>query len=205
MFDRGYDTRDFRKDLAAFERKNDIKALKRFLANTEILGGVMPGGSGTVVLPKAGEYTVFSFGSRGLGAFTAGTATRSAPAPDVDAKIVGRTGPKWGVSSTLPAKGTFLFKNADRTVPHMVFLQQVAEGTTTDQFLAAFFSEEQGPPPEFVLPGHLDAGSLSPGRKMTVDYDLPPGQYMIMCLFPDPNMKGMPHAMMGMAEMIHLE
>ncbi len=53
----------------------------------------------------------------------------------MDGKIVGRTGPKWGGSSTLPAKGTFLFKNADQTVPHFVYLQQVAEGTTTDQVL----------------------------------------------------------------------
>lgn len=204
MFDRGYDAGDFKKDLMAFERKNDMKAFKRFLANTEILGGVEPGGSGTIVLPKAGEYAVFSFGSRNLGEFTAGSATRSAPAPDVDGKIVGRTGPKWGGSSTLPAKGTFLFKNADRTVPHMVFLQQVAEGTTTDQVLEAIMSEEQGPPPEWVLPASLETGSLSSGRKMTVDYDLPPGQYVVMCFFPDPNMKGMPHAFMGMLKMIHL-
>lgn len=204
MFDKGYDGRDFRKDLAAFERKNDIKALKRFLANTEILGGVQPGGSGTIVLPKAGEYAVFSFGSRDLGQFTAGRATRSAPAPAVDGKIVGRTGPKWGGSSHLPAKGTFLFKNADRTVPHFVLMQQVAEGTTKEQVLEVLMSEEQGPPPEWFLPATLETGSLSPGRKMTVDYDLPPGQYVVLCFFPDPNMKGMPHALMGMVEMIHL-
>jgi hypothetical protein len=204
MFDRGYDVGDFRKDLIAFERKNDIKALKRFLANTEILGGFQPGGSGTIVLPKAGDYAVFSFGSRGFGSFTAGKAGRSAPAPDVDGKIIARTGPKWAGSSHLPAKGTFLFKNADRTVPHFVELQQVAEGTTIDQVMEFLTSEEQGPPPAWALPARMDTASLSPGRKMTVDYDLPPGQYVVLCFFPDPNMKGMPHAFMGMVEMIHL-
>jgi hypothetical protein len=203
MFDRGYDVGDFRKDLTAFERKQDMKAFKRFLANTEILGGVQPGGSGTVVLPKAGEYAVFSFGSRGFGRFTAGKATRSAPMPDVDGKIIGRTGPKWAGSDHMPAKGTFLFKNADRTVPHMIEMQQVAEGTTVDQVMEALQSESQGPP-SWALPARMDTGSLSPGRKMTVDYDLPPGQYVVMCFFPDPNMKGMPHAFMGMVEMIHL-
>ena len=39
---------------------------------------------------------------------------------------------------------------------------------------------------------------------MTVDYDLPAGQYVIMCFFPDPHMGGMPHALMGMLRMIHL-
>ena len=122
----------------------------------------------------------------------------------MDGKIIGRTGPKWGGSSTLPAKGTFLFKNADQTVPHFVVLQQVAEGTTTDQVLEFLMSEEEGPPPEWALPASLETGSLSPGRSMTVDYDLPPGQYVIMCFFPDPNMKGMAHALMGMLKMIHL-
>jgi hypothetical protein len=201
-FDRGYDIRDFRKDVAAVEKGN-VKALKRALAHTEFLGGFEAGGSGTVVLPRAGEYTVFSFASRGHADFRAG-AVRKARTPDVDGRIVGRQGPKWTGSSMLPAKGTFKFKNADKTVPHFVILQQVAEGTTTDQVLEALRSEQQGPPPPFILPGSLETGSISSGRSMTVNYDLPPGQYVIMCFFPDPNMGGMPHALMGMLRMIHL-
>ena len=50
----------------------------------------------------------------------------------------------------------------------------------------------------------METGTLSPGRSMTADYDLPPGQYVIMCFFPDPKMGGMPHALMGMLRMIHL-
>lgn len=204
MFDRGYQARDFQKDLGAFERRNDIKALKRMLANTTILGGLQPGATGTMMLPKAGTYTVFSFASRDHAILRAGAARKS-PTPDVDGKIIGRAGPKWGGSTHLPAKGTFLFKNADRTkVPHFVVLQQVAEGTTVDQVMEALQSEQEGPPPSFILPASLETGSLSVGRKMTVDYDLPAGQYAVLCFFPDPNMKGMPHAMMGMVKMIHL-
>jgi hypothetical protein len=202
MFDRGYDYDDFSKDLAKFDKGN-VKAFKHALAHSQILGGIQPGGTGTMVLPKAGEYTVFSFSSRGHAEFTAG-ATKQTKAPAVDGKIIGRTGPKWGGSSSLPAKGTFAFKNADKTTPHFVVLQQVAEGTTTDQVLTALQSEEQGPPPDFILPAGLETGSLSPGRSMTVDYKLPPGQYVVMCFFPDPNMGGMPHALMGMLKMIHL-
>jgi hypothetical protein len=203
MFDRGYDLRAFKKDLGAFERRHDIKALKRSVARTTILGGLQPGTSGTIMLPRAGSYTIFSFASRGHAILKAGAARKSST-PDVDGKIIGRAGPNWGGSAHLPAKGTFLFKNADRTAPHFVLLQQVAEGTTTDQVLEALQSEEQGPPPSFILPAHLETGSLSPGRKMTVNYDLPPGQYVVLCFFPDPNMKGMPHAFMGMVKMIHL-
>jgi hypothetical protein len=199
MFDRGYDYGDFRKDIAKVD-KGDIKALKHAIAHTQILGGIEPGGSGTILLPKAGDYTVFSFASRGHAEFSAG-AVRRAPAPDVDGKIIARTGPKWTGSSELPAKGTFLFKNADSTTPHFVILQQVPEGTTTDQVLA-FLQTEAGPPP--FLEASLETGSLSPGRKMTVDYKLPRGQYVIMCFFPDPHNHGMPHALMGMLRMIHL-
>ncbi|MBA3780538.1 MAG: hypothetical protein H0X12_01620 [Nocardioides sp.] len=202
MFDPGYDHADFAKDVAAAD-KGDVKALRRAIANTEFLGGFQPGGSGTVVLPKAGDYTVFSFASRGHADFSAG-AVKRARTPNVDGKIIGRTGPKWGGSNLLPAKGTFLFKNADRTTPHFVILQQVAEGTTTDQVLEALRSDQQGPPPPWFLPGSLETASLSSGRKMTVNYDLPPGQYVIMCFFPDPRMHGMPHALMGMLKMIHL-
>ena len=50
----------------------------------------------------------------------------------------------------------------------------------------------------------METGTLSPGRSMTVDYDLPAGQYVVMCFFPDPKMGGMPHSLMGMLRMIHL-
>jgi hypothetical protein len=201
-FARGYEDREFKRDLAA-ANKGNIKALKRALRNVEFFGGFEAGGSGTVVLPRAGEYTVFSFATRDLAHFRAGAVQRTRT-PDVDGKIIGRIGPKWGGSNHLPAKGTFKFKNADRTTPHFVILQQVAEGTTTDQVLEVLQSEEQGPPPPFFLPAGLETASISSGRSMTVNYDLPPGQYVIMCFFPDPNMGGMPHALMGMLKMIHL-
>ena len=53
------------KDLAAAD-KGDIKSLKRALANSTFLGGFEPGGSGTVVLPKAGDYSVFSLRVRAV-------------------------------------------------------------------------------------------------------------------------------------------
>ena len=56
---------------------------------------------------------------------------------------------------TLPAKGRFLFKNKGNTgVPHFVILQQVVEGTTTDQVL------------EFLQSGdgeHRRRGACRPG------------------------------------------
>ena len=207
MFARGYDSDDFLADINKFGAKNDIKALKRALAHTQILGGFSGGGSGTVVLPKAGSYTPFSLGERGVvigDPITVRGAVRTSRTPTTDGRILAKTGPSWGGSSTLPAKGSFLFKNKRTTgVPHFVVLQQVAEGTTTDQVLEFLQSGDEGNPP-WGLPAGMETGSISPGKSMTVDYDLPAGQYVVMCFFPDPQMGGMPHALMGMLEMIHL-
>jgi hypothetical protein len=207
MFKRGYDTDDFAKDLNKFGAKNDIKALKHALKNVTILGGLSGGSTGTIVLPRAGSYTPFWLGGRGLvtgKAVVVRGAKRASRTPRTDGTIIGKDGPAWGGSSTLPMKGSFAFKNkADE--PHFVILQQVAEGTTTDQVLQALQTEtENSPPPPWLLPGSMETGTLSPGRSMTVDYDLPAGQYVVMCFFPDPDMGGMPHALMGMLRMIHL-
>jgi hypothetical protein len=160
-----------------------------------------------IFLLIAGSYTPFSLGQRGIvlgKAFEARGPVRKTAAPSTDGTIIATTGPSWAGSSQLPAKGRFLFKNKRSTgVPHFVVLQQVAEGTTTDQVLEFLQSGEQGQPP-WGLPGGMETGSLSAGHSMTVDYDLPAGQYVVMCFFPDPKMGGMPHALMGMLEMIHL-
>ena len=208
-FKRGYDLADFTRDVNKFGAKNDVKALKRALANTEIFGGFTGGGSGTIVLPKAGSYTPFALGPRGVVAgepLVVRGAKRASKTPKVDGRIIAKPGPAWGGASELPKKGRFLFKNRHSTgEPHFVILQQVAEGTTTDQVMQ-FLQTDDGssPPPSWVLSGGMETGTLSPGRSLTADYDLPAGQYVVMCFFPDPEMGGMPHALMGMLKMIHL-
>ena len=207
MFKRGYHAGDFASDLNKFGAKNDLKALKRALAHSRILGGFESGGSGTIVFPRAGSYTPFSIGQRGAiigDAIQVKGPARTSRTPSTGGTIIAKPGPSWSGSSQLPMKGRFLFKNKANTgVPHFVVLQQVAEGTTPDQVLEFLQSGDQGRPP-WGLPGSMETGSLSPGKSMTVDYDLPAGQYVVMCFFPDPKMGGMPHALMGMLEMIHL-
>ncbi len=207
-FKRGYDAEKFAADVNKFGAKNDIKALKRAVAKTTILGGFAGGGSGTIVLPRAGSYTPFSIGERGIvlgDAIRVRGPARKTSLPKGDGKIIAKNGPSWGGASHLPKKGSFLLKNRGNTgVPHFVILQQVAEGTTTDQVLEALQSEEEGPPPSWALPASFETGSVSPGRSLTADYNLPAGQYVVMCFFPDPKMGGMPHSLMGMLRMIHL-
>jgi hypothetical protein len=206
-FKKGYDVADFTKDVNKFGAKNDTKALKRAIARSTIVGGFSGGGSGTIVFPRPGAYTPFSLGERGI--VTGKTLVvrgpaRSSSTPRTDGRILAKRGPAWGGASTLPAEGRFLFKNKrSAAMPHFVAMQQVAPGTTTDQVLE-FLQSEDGPPPPWLMPGSFETGTLSPGRSLTADYDLPPGQYVVMCFFPDPDMGGMPHALMGMLRMVTL-
>ena len=203
----GYSWEAFTKDLVDGFGENDAKAIKRVYAKADALGGLAPGESGTIVFPHPGRYFAFVFGDKGPSDpvwFTVG-AKRKSRTPHVDGRIVATDGPAWGGSATMPAAGTFLFKNVATTkVLHFVEMQRVKEGTTVDQVLATFQGPESQEPPPWFLPGSMSADVLSPGRSMTVDYDLPPGQYVLLCFMPDPKMHGMPHALMGMIEMIHL-
>ncbi len=203
----GYTLESFSKDLVSGFVKNNAKAIKRIYAKADAIGGLAPGGTGTLVFPHPGHYFAFVFSDKGPSKpteFRVG-AKRRTRTPQIDGRIVAADGPGWGGSSNLPAKGTFLFKNAATTkVLHFVQMQRVKEGTTVDEVLASFQGpQSQGPPP-WVLRGSLMADILSPGRSMTVNYDLPPGQYVLLCFMPDPDMGGMPHAFMGMITMIHL-
>jgi hypothetical protein len=200
----GYTMSDLMKDFRGFNN-NDLKAIKRVYANVDALGGLYPGQKGTIAFPHPGRYFALVGGGRTAHStmFTVGS-KRQTKTPHVDGKIVATDGPGWRGSTTLPASGTLMFKNAATTpVLHHVVMQRVAEGTTVDQVMEVL-QKDQGPDPDWVLPGSMDTDLLSAHRSMTLDYDLPPGQYVVLCFMPDPSMHGMPHALMGMIEMIHL-
>jgi hypothetical protein len=48
------------------------------------------------------------------------------------------------------------------------------------------------------MTGGLDTGVLSPGKSMSFSYRLPRGNYVLMCFWPDADMGGTPHVLMGM-------
>ena len=65
-FKKGYDVADFTADVNKYGAKNDLKALKRAIKNSTIVGGLSGGGTGTIVFPKPAAYTPFSLGERGV-------------------------------------------------------------------------------------------------------------------------------------------
>lgn len=99
------------------------------------------------------------------------------------------------------------FKN-DGDQWHMMFVVSLADGATAEDVLAALSqSEPSGPPPfDFVA----DAGTtpIGAGERIWLDFDLPPGQYLLGCPLPDLTglmageapMSHMKHGMMKMVE-----
>jgi hypothetical protein len=101
---------------------------------------------------------------------------------------------------TIPAQGTvFFFNHADQ--PHFLEMQRVKDGTTAAQ-VRAFVKHPAGNPP-WGLKAGTGAGVLTPNFGEMMDYNLPPGEYLLACFWPD-RFTGMPHFFMGMWKLIHL-
>jgi hypothetical protein len=95
--------------------------------------------------------------------------------------------------------------------PHFFTMARVPEGTTVDEGLAAFFAR-------YGDPGAAQAGGLS-AEDFTIAFvrgtqsagitawytaDLTPGAYLAVCFIPDP-VKGVPHVMYGMTQIVEVE
>lgn len=209
-FAKGYDFAHFHKDLVAMNKGN-MKALKRAIKHTTFLGGagaIGPQGvKGTVVLPRAGTYTVYNFGgSAPKSPVTLHATGRAAHggAPKTGATLTAINGIRFGGASTLPQQGTLLLKNQASDSPHFFDLEQVQPGTTVQDILTYFQSGSQAPPTFFIGPG-IATEVLGPHTSMTMNYHLAPGTYAEMCFFPDPSMQGMPHAAMGMIRIVTVQ
>lgn len=96
--------------------------------------------------------------------------------------------------------------------PHFVFMAKTPDGVTMEQVGQILELEMQGatPAPDSGLPNpdeFLDVvgtASQSTGTTLWVPADLEPGQYLVICFFPDIE-SGMPHAMEGMYDLITVE
>lgn len=93
---------------------------------------------------------------------------------------------------------------------HFIDISQLPEGTTRDQVAAMMDSFMTGTPP---AEGGLQEddilfitviGDLSPGVSYSAPVTLEPGSYFLSCWVPDPE-TFMPHAMMGMWDVITVE
>ena len=200
----GYTPEKAAADINAAFGKNDMKALKRFEANTTFLGGVASSAGGTATTwlkVPAGEVWALDTNPQ-----------KTDPAKIVDLTVTGEpTGADLPTVPTLtaikdtvwankpasiPAKGTLKFKNKS-VDNHFVVMAKLAKGKTIADF-AAWVDKQAGPPPLDNSEPGIDSGVLDPGKAMALKYHLSKGNYVLTCFWPDADMGGMPHAFMGM-------
>jgi hypothetical protein len=214
----GYTFKHLRKDLKKFAHsfgrqgpsKSGLRHFDNAVANTTQYGGLsLDKGQtekGTVNLATAGTYYIWNDSGNvpkdPQTLTVVGAALHQKAATDATVKATGTE--RWRGDTDLPAKGTITFKNTSKgkmATPHFVVLDQVKQGTTRKDVLD-FFQNGHGRP-SFALPGEVGTDAISDGGSMTFTYKTPPGDYALMCFFPDLQ-TGIPHAFMGMVRIVHL-
>lgn len=94
--------------------------------------------------------------------------------------------------------------------PHFVLAGFTEVDVTKDDISAVLESEMTGTPaavdfdPEADFEDAFYTGNLSTGSTMWMEVDLKPGNYILLCYFPD-IADGMPHALHGMLEVVKIE
>ena len=206
-FARDYDIETFSADYETFQGNSGRKgesAFERILEGTRFLGGVVSG-SGSIKLPRPGRYTVMALDTvSGIksATFRAGHSSQATEdRPPIDGTVQALDGQPWRGPATLPHEGRLLLTNQSVKSLHALVLQHVKEGTTAAEYESWLYSNESVP--NFNLDGGLETKMLSPRRRMTVDYRLPPGQYAVMCFETDPRSR-MSHVFQGEVRMTHL-
>ena len=141
-------------------------------------------------------------------AFTAAGADTGNVMPEADATIKAVQDSKWANKpASIPNKGLLTFKNKSPQ-NHFIVMTKLKKGMTYKDFKKWFAAAMDGPPsgPSPVNFGiGLDSGVVSPGHSATFKYNLPKGNYVMLCFWQDASMGGMPHAFMGMHRAITLK
>lgn len=214
----GYMFKDARHDLSTFGASYDkngnpsdkgLKALRHLIAHTTLLGGLdVAGGKteqATLLIPHLSGTTVVFNDSGDLPkqqtVLTVGSAAGPQSLPAANARVDATTSKRFQGDNVLPAKGVIRFENESTESPHFMFMQHVKEGTTRKQVIEALQSNAQ---PAFGRKGMAGTDVVGKGQEMNLSVNLPAGEYALMCFFPDPK-TGMPHALMGMVNIVHLK
>jgi hypothetical protein len=177
-------------------------------------GGVTagPGGSGAYTVDLApGAYTLFSFSEDENGEPDAAKSmaatltvtepagmTATPPAADLRIELVDFS----FVVEGEPAAGPGIAEVANTGAePHEVVLLRLAEGATVQDAMAFMMAgEEAAGAPPFEFAG--GAGPLATGLTAWYEFDVPPGEYGLICFLPSLTNEGAPHFMLGMVAQV---
>lgn len=193
----------------------DLTALRTFDNLVTLLGGVnaLPGLTASVTLTLApGVYYLIDTTGSAREALPAAKRLEVrgpiAPTAYAASAIVTFTPGHRLVTTHLPADGTILVRNRDDE-PHFMFLEPVASNAT-DSLIQSVFDKFAATGDESAFdqfPGRdgpaAGTGIISPGYQTAFTYHLTPGLYNMSCFWPDAE-TGLPHAFMGMHQVVYI-
>ena len=206
----GYSAADAARDIEKGLDGGNVKAIKRFEANITLLGGVSVtkdrAGKAVVDLP-AGDYWALDVNTNDpdkFFAFTVAGLDTGNVVPVADATLKAVQDTTWANKpASIPNKGWMTFKNA-ASQNHFIVMAKLKKGMTYRDFKQWFADgAESAPPINFGI--GMDSAVVSPGHSASFKYNLPKGNYVMLCFWPDASMGGMPHAFMGMHRPITLK
>lgn len=204
----GYTVDDAEADIKQGLDRGKLSALRRFERKTMLVGGVasVPDRPTSFWVDlEPGTYVALDTQGRTNASkwvsFTAAGADTGASMPS-GATVKAVRSASWSKKpGSIPHKGTLTFKNrSDQN--HFLIMVKMRKGATIAD-VKEFLMTEAGPPPVDFRTS-LDSAVISPGHTVAFDYKLPRGTYAMLCFWPDASMRGMPHALMGMARTIRL-
>lgn len=218
-FKGSYTMTKFKADLGAFgasegangPSKAGLAHLRNAIKHAVAYGGVGATqgepSTGEVLLNRPGNVYIYNDSSNGLPSQVHKLKVKSSSAkvalPKTSKRVTLLTSKRFGGDKVLPAKGSITVTNKSTESPHFLVLEHVKKGTTRKEVLDYFQSNSQSPP-SFALTGGTGSDTLTYGESQVVSYNLPKGEYIEACFFPDPK-TGMPHAFMGMIGVVTLK
>lgn len=182
----------------------DVKAVRRVDRHLIAYGG-MAAVKGSVtrfaVNLRRGDYYVINLDKGSYARLHVRGAREARPLPHAPKAINFVADDRFGAPSGVPHQGWV--RNTNRTdEPHFTSMLKIKEGTTRRQVRKYFANGGQGQP-GWALREFHDALVVSPGHTMRWYVDGTRGKYLLACWWPS-HEDGMPHALMGMWDLIHL-
>ena len=202
----GYTKAQLASDVrAGFE--GDVRAFKRFERNVDLVGGVSAdSGEPGVMWAKLRRGTYWAFDTdpsrflarKMLTVHVRGSKVRGALPGDATLTASGNAA--WAQDpASIPASGMLKLRN-ESNANHFFGVARLKPGRTmadVDAWVEGVTSGDESPPPIRFGVG-FESGVVGPGRTMTMKYDLPAGEYVMLCFWPMPEHDFMPHMFMGM-------
>lgn len=206
--DEDYTTDEAEADIKAGLERGKVSALRRFERNVTLVGGVssVPDRTATFWVDlEPGSYVALDTEGRTNAAkwvpLTVSGLDTGASMPS-GSRIKAVRDATWAKRpASMPRKGTLTFKNRS-TSNHFVIMAKMNKGATLADVKEFLMTEEGRPPVDFRA--SIISAAISPGHDLAFNYKLPAGTYVVLCFWPDADMRGMPHALMGMVRTIKL-